>query len=225
MNASTPGPDGTITLFPRQHVRRQVGKALGHLAPAIILALGVGSLFSGEEPLTPLVGLEVLAGLTYFGLMVRELWHLRHTPFHQERIAWLEVAAAAILAVESYHLWHRHHAAELAGAPRRTHLLPGVYALVAGLYVLLAFRFQALTQRRYLQLQADGFAVRTRLLFPVLQVRWVELAAIEPVGASALCLHYLDGHKHDLTFVDFYEGGVHRDRLLMYAQAARQGLA
>ncbi|MFC7668219.1 hypothetical protein ACFQT0_13160 [Hymenobacter humi] len=43
--------------------------------------------------------------------------HLRHNPFHQEQVAWLELAAAAILALESYHIWHRHHVAEPGRGP------------------------------------------------------------------------------------------------------------
>ncbi|OUJ67401.1 hypothetical protein BXP70_28850 [Hymenobacter crusticola] len=181
--------------------------------------LGVTPLASGKEALTLLTSLEVIVGLTYLVLMVRELRHLHHYPFQQPRIAWLELAAAAILALESYHLWHRHHAAELAGAPHRTHLLPWLYALVALLYVVLAFSFQALTQRRYLQLQADGFAIRTGLFSSVHQVCWAELTALEPVDPSAVRLRYRDGHEQLLTFAGFQQGVGHRNRLLSYAQS------
>lgn len=220
MNAPVPTADGKITLFPQQHVRRQVGKAVGHLFPAVILVVGVIPLFSGTEPPTLLAWVEVIAGFTYLVLMGQELRHLRQAPFHQQRIAWLELAAAAILALESYHLWHRHHEAERAGAPPRLHLLPWVYAVVAALYVVLAFCFSTLIQRRYVQLSADGFAVRTSLFAPVQQVQWAHLAAIEPVSQSGLRLHYTTGQTTSLSFEGFQDAVAHRDRLLQHVQTA-----
>ncbi|RPD43675.1 hypothetical protein DNI29_23345 [Hymenobacter sediminis] len=225
MHISTSEPEGKRTLFPRQHVRRQVGKALGHLVPAGILALGVGPLFSGAEPFTLLAGVEVVVGLTYLVLMVRELRHLRQHPLHQKPIAWLELAAAAILALESYHLWHRHHATQVAGAPPRTHVLPWLYALVALLYVGLAFSLQWVTQRRYLHLHAEGLSLRTGLFSPVHRVRWADLAAVEPVGPSGVRLRYRDGREYDLDFAGFRQGAAHRDHLLAHAHTARIGQA
>lgn len=206
-----------FTLFSRRHPRRQVAKTLGHLAPALILLLGIGPLVSGTEPLTLLTVLEIAVGLTYLVLMVREWRHLRHNPFHQERIAWLELAAAAILGVEAYHLWHRQHVAAVTdGIPRR-HLLPGLYAVVGVAYVVLAFRARALTKRLHLQLHPEGFAVRTSHFARPHYVHWTQVAAIEPVGSDAVQLRDPNGHARLITFAGFHEATAHRDRLLAHA--------
>ena len=122
MNAATPPSDAEDrpTSSHRRHTRRRFAKTLGHLGPALVLVGGVAPLLSGAEPLTVLRGVELLLGAAYLVLVAREIWHLRHNPFHQEAVAWLELAAAGILAIESYHIWHRHHEAELAGAAHRS---------------------------------------------------------------------------------------------------------
>lgn len=218
MNAATPTPktQDRTTLFQRRHLRRQVAKSLGHLMPAIVLVLAVMPILSGKEPFSLLVGLEIIVGLAYLGLMVRELLSLRHNPFHTERVAWLELAAAAILFIESYHIWHRHHEAELAGAPPRFHALPWVYAAVGVAYVVLAFRMQQLTTRTYLHLHAGGFAVRTGRFGKEHNLNWSDIASAKPDGATGVVVRHTDGKEHRIVFDGLHDGPAHRDRLLAH---------
>ncbi|MBF9237167.1 hypothetical protein I2I05_07140 [Hymenobacter sp. BT683] len=218
MNAASPPPESPdrTTLFHRRHLRRQVAKSVGHIGPAIVFVLAVVPVLSGAEAFTALVGLEVVVGVVYLTLMVRELRNLRHNPFHSERVAWLELAAAAILLIESYHIWHRHHAAELAGAPARFHALPWVYALVAVAYIVLAFRMRQLTGRTFLHLHADGFAVRTGRFGKEHNLRWADIASADPEGSTGVVVRRTDGQEHRIVFDSLHEGTVHRDRLLAH---------
>ncbi len=195
-------------------------KSLAHLVPAAVLVTGLLPVVAGTEPFTLLVALAFLFGATYLGLMVRELRHLRHNPFHRERVAWLELAAAGILALESYHSWHRHHAAELAGGPHRVHLLPWAYAAMALVYVALAFRMKQLDGRRFLHLHPDGFALRTTRLGRAHALRWADLAAVEPAGPADLLLHHTSGRTQRISFANLHDGAAHRDALLAHAAKA-----
>jgi hypothetical protein len=199
-----------------------VGKTLGHFGPALVLLGGISPVLTGAESFTFLRGLEVAVGAAYLVLMVRELLHLRHNPHHQEQVAWLELAAAAILLLESYHLWHRHHEAELAGAVHRFHVLPWLYAAVACVYIWMAFRMRQLAGRRYLHLHAEGFAVRTGQLSAAHTLRWADIASVEPAGPAGVIIRRVDGQEHRIVFDALHEGTVHRDRLL--AHVRRHGL-
>ena len=96
MNAApSPAAEGRTVLYHRRHAQQQVAKSLGHLSPAVVLLLGVAPVLAGEEHLTLLLALEIALGAAYLVLMVREMLHLRHRPFHRESVAWLELAAAA----------------------------------------------------------------------------------------------------------------------------------
>lgn len=221
MNTTTsPAADaeGRITLYHHRHVRQQVSKSLGHLGPALVLLMGISPVLAGEEHLTPLLGLEIAVGAAYLVLMVRELRHLRHHPFHRESVAWLELAAASILVLESYHIWHRHHEAEAAGGPHRLHLLPWIYAAVAVVYVVLAFRMKQLDNRRYLHLHPDGFAVRTKHLGDTHDLRWADIAAVEPAGPADVLVHCTGGQTQRISFAGLHEGTVYRDRLLAHTR-------
>ncbi|MDO7853762.1 hypothetical protein [Hymenobacter convexus] len=222
MNVATPAAEGRTTLYHRRYAKQQAAKTLGHVAPALVLFFGVVPILSGEEHLTFLGALEIAVGAAYLGLMARELRHLRHNPFHREPVAWLELAAASILALESYHIWHRHHAAELAGAPHRLHVLPWLYAAVALMYVVLAFRLNQLTDRQFLHLHADGFAVRTHRLGPAHELTWAEVTAVEPVGPADVLVHRADGQQHRISFANSHDGAAHRDRLLAHYQTAKK---
>ncbi|MCC3154670.1 hypothetical protein Q3A66_16770 [Hymenobacter sp. BT770] len=220
MNAATPtpAPEERTTLFQRRHVRRQFGKTLGHFGPALVLVWGIAPVVIGAERLTLLTGLEAAVGVVYLVLMVREMLHLRHHPFQVERVAWLELAAAAILALEGYHIWHRHHAAELAGAPHRFHVLPWIYAATACMFVVLAFRAQQLTGRLFLHLHPEGFAVRTGHFGRAHHLRWADIAAVEPAGATDVVVRRTNGQEHRIAFDALHDGTAHRDRLLAHAQ-------
>lgn len=217
---STPEPEERTTLFHHRHHRRQVGKSLSHLYPAVVLLLGVAPVLTGQEPFTLLLGVEIVVGALYIGLMLRELRHLRHKPFHSERVAWLELAAASILFLEGYHIWHRHHEAELAGAPHRLHLLPWVYGTVACIYVVLAFRMHQLVGRTYLHLHADGFAVRTGRYGKEHKLRWADIATVAPDGPTGVLVRRTDGQKHRIAFNNLHDGAAHRDKLLARLQQA-----
>lgn len=221
MNTAAPtATEGPVTLYHRRHAKQQVAKAIGHIGPAIVLLLGISSILSGQEPLTLLAGLEVAVGALYLLLLVRELRHLRHNPFHREPVAWLELAAAAILALESYHIWHRHHAAEAITGVHKVHMLPWLYAAVAVVYVVMAFRMRQIDGRRYLHLHPEGFAVRTNGLTRAHDLRWADVAAVEPAGAADVLVRRHDGQTHRISFADLHNGAAHRDELL--AHAARQ---
>lgn len=217
--APTAAAEGPVTLYHRRHAKQQVAKAIGHLSPAVLFLLGIMPILTGEEHITLVSGLEIAIGALYLVLMVRELRHLRHNPFHREQVAWLELAAAAILAMESYHIWHRHHEAELAGAPHRTHLLPWLYAGLAVVYVVLAFRINKMTDRRFLHLHPEGFAVRTGHLSTSHDLRWADVATVEPAGPTDVLVHRPDGRTHRISFAKLHDGPAHRDRLLAHAQA------
>lgn len=218
--AASPAAEGRTVLYHRRHAKQQRGKIFGHLAPAVVLVTGLAPVLTGAEPLTALLALEVAVGAAYLLLMVRELRQLRHDPFHRERVAWLELAAAGILAFESYHSWHRHHAADAAAGLHRVHLLPWVYAALAGVYVALAFRLKQLDGCRFLHLRPDGFAVRTTRLGPAHDLRWADLAAAEPAEPTDVLLRRPDGRTHRISFAHLHDGAAHRDRLLAHYQLA-----
>jgi hypothetical protein len=212
-------PEGRTTLYHRRHANQQRGKSLGHVGPAVVLLFGVGPIIMGDERLTFMSALEIAVGTLYLVLMVRELLHLRHNPFHREPVAWLELAAAGILALESYHIWHRHHEAELAGAPHKLHVLPYVYGAVAVAYVILAFRMQQMDARRFLHIHDDGFAVRTQRMGSSHTLRWAEVASVEAQGPADLLVRHVDGQTHRISFATVHDGAQFRDQLLARAQA------
>ena len=221
MNApDLPDALGRTTLYHRRHAKMQRAKSLGHLGPAVVLLLAVLPVLSGQKPFTPLVAVEFLVGAAYLVLMVRELRHLRHNPFHREPVAWLELAAAGILALESYHIWHRHHVAELASGVPKVHFLPWVYAALALAFVAMAFRMKQLDGRRFLHVYAAGFAVRTHRLGRAHELRWADIAAVEPAGTADLLVRHHDGQTQRLSFADVHDGPAHRARLLAHYQLA-----
>lgn len=224
MDTAAPAtPESRTTLYHRRHARQQFGKTFGHFGPAVVLLLAITPVLSGAEPFSFLLGLEVAVGAAYLVLMVRELLHLRHDPFHREPVAWLELAAAAILALESYHVWHRHHEAELAGKPHKTLILPLLYAAVAVMFVVMAFRMKQLDGRRFLHLHPDGFALRTTRLGASTALRWADIATLEPAGPADVLVHAHTGSPRRISFADLHDGPAHRDRLLAhYQQATRQ---
>jgi hypothetical protein len=218
--AAQPAAEGPTTLYHRRHAWQQRAKSLGHVGPALVLLSAVLPVLTGAEAFTPLVALEFAVGAAYLVLMVRELLHLRHNPFHQERVAWLELAAAGILALESYHIWHRHHAADLARDVHRLHFLPWIYAALAVVYVVLAFRTRQMAGRRFLHLHPAGFAARTTRLGRAHELRWADLAAAEPAGPADVLLHRHDGQTQRISFADVHDGPAHRDRLLAHCHEA-----
>lgn len=218
--AASATAEGRTTLYHRRHARQQVSKSFGHFGPAVVLLFGIAPVLSGDESFTFLRALEVLIGAAYLGLMVREWLHLRHNPHHREPVAWLELAAAGILALESYHIWHRHHEAELAGKPHKTLILPVLYAAVAVMFVVMAFRMKQMDGRRFLHLHPDGFALRTTRLGASTSLSWADIAAVEPDGEANLLVHQSDGKMRRISFAELHDGPVHRDRLLEHARQA-----
>lgn len=219
-SADTTAPGGPTTLYHRRHAKQQRGKTVGHLGPAVVLVWGIGPVLLGKEKITALLALEIVVGALYLVLMVRELLHLRHNPFHRERVAWLELAAAAILFLEGYHIWHRHHEADALSGVHRVHVLPWLYAAVAVLYIIMAFRMREVDARRFLHLHADGFAVRTQRLGSAHHLRWADVLAVEAAGAADVLVHRAGGQLQRISFADLHEGPSHRDRLLAHYQSA-----
>ncbi|QKG52755.1 hypothetical protein [Hymenobacter sp. BRD67] len=207
-----------IWLYNRRYTKQLRARALSHLVPALVLVGGATAAVASQEALTSLLGLEFIIGAAYLLLMARELLHLRHGHGHPEPVAWLELAAAGILGLEGYHIGHRHHLAELAGAPHRAHILPWLYAALAALYVVLAFGLARLGKRRYLHLHADGFSVRTRLLGKEQAGRWAHLAAVQGVGPASAIFSYTNGQQQQLSFEHLYNGAELRNQLVAEAQ-------
>lgn len=218
MNTASHSADagGRTTLFHRQHARRQRGKTLVHLTPALLLVFNALAVIGGEEPLSWVTGLEFAVGAAYLILMVRELRQLRHHAHHLENVAWLELAAAAILALEGYHIWHRHHEAEAHTGYHQFHVLPYLYWTLTLVFVGMAFGVARLLQRRHLHLHADGFTGRLHPLRPRFQYDIAELAAAEPAGLADLLLTRTNGSRQRLSFEALHDGAAHRDRLLAH---------
>lgn len=207
-------------LYPRRYHKSARAKALTHLVPAILLVSGLLPLVQGHEHLTPLLALEVIIGAAYLVLMGRELWHLRHPTPHAEPIGWLELAAAGILALEGYHIWHRHHEHAVAAGTHQLHVLPWIYATTAVMYVGLALGASRLSRRRYLHLPATGFEGRLRMLGPPFQFEWPQVRMVEPQEPASLVVHPLGAAApQQLSFAHLLHGAQHRNRLLDHALA------
>jgi hypothetical protein len=153
---------------------------------------------------------------------VRELRHLQKHPTHHERVAWIELAAAGILALEGYHIWHRHHEKDLLTGLHRVHVLPWLYAVLAIWYAAMAFGLPRLHKRRHLHLHGSGFSGRLHPFRRGFAVTWSDVVRIEPVGEADVRIHHSDGREQLLSFSDFHDGPAHRDRIV--AHAAQQNL-
>jgi hypothetical protein len=206
-----------ITLYHRQHAKRQRIKAFSHLVPAVVLLSSVLGLFGGE-PFTWVLGAEIVVGAAYLVLLTREMLHLQQHPHHRERVAWLEVASAGILALEGYHIWHRHHEAQLAGAPERFHILPWLYCALAVFYVFLAFQMQRLDARRFLHLHIEGLDLRIKPFNRAIQLRWSDIVSVEPIGDADLFIWHHDGRKQRISFAQMHDGTALRDKVVAHAQ-------
>lgn len=213
----TTGHAASYLLYPRRYHKSARARALSHLVPAMLLVSGLLPLMQGQERLTLLLTLEIIVGAAYLILMVRELRHLRHPTPHSEAVAWLELAAAGILGLEGYHIWHRHHLHALATGTHQVHLLPWFYAAAAVMYVGLAFGASQLASRRYLHLPPTGFEGRLQMLGPVFRFDWAQVQAVQPVGPAAVLIHTQAGPQR-LSFEHLLHGEAHRDRLLTHAQ-------
>jgi len=187
------------------------------MAPAAAL-LSSGLAVLAGEPFTWLQAVEFIVGAAYLVLMVRELRHLRHNPHHQEPVAWLELAAAGILAIEGYHIWHRHHEAELLSGVHKSHVLPYLYWAVALFFGGLAFGLGRLNERRHLHLHEGGFRGRLKPLGRAFEFKWADIAAVEPAGAADLVITQTNGQTHRYSFENLHDGPAHRDRVLEHVR-------
>ncbi|UOQ52586.1 hypothetical protein [Hymenobacter cellulosivorans] len=218
MNAAPSAGSDRVTLYTHRHARQQRGKALSHIVPALILLSTATATIMGQEPLTGVTILEFVVGAAYLILMVRELLHLRRHAHHHERVAWLELAAAGILALEGYHILHRHHAADLARGTHSFHVLPYLYFALAVVFVVMAFNLYRAIERRHLHLHAAGFGGRVGLLQPAFQFNWADVTSVEAVGAADVLVRGTDGREQQISFAHLHDGSAHRDRLIAHAQ-------
>ncbi|MCB2377543.1 hypothetical protein LGH70_08115 [Hymenobacter sp. BT635] len=225
MNTADAAASERITLFDRRHTRRQRGKALSHIVPALVLLTTATAAMAGQEPLTTLTMLEFAVGAAYLLLLGRELWLLKKHAHHQEPIAWLELAAAGILGLEGYHILHRHHAADLARGTHSFHVLPYLYFLLAALFMGLAFNLSRIQQRRHLHLHAAGFSGRLGIFSQPFHYRWAEVAALEAAGPADVIVHRVDGTRQQISFAHLHDGPRHRDRLVAYFRGRGAGAA
>ena len=206
-----------------RHTRRKVGRGLSHLMPAVLLVTSTMRALAEHGPLGIARIIEFVVGAAYIGLLVRELRQLRAGAAHHGRVAWLEVAAAGILALEGYHIWHRHHEAQLHGAPERFHLLPWLYWGLALVYLALAFGLISISRRQYLRLEPDGFSGRLRPFGRAFSLRWAELAEVVPVGAADLRVRLKNGRERRLSLTHLHEGARYRDEVVAHARQAGVG--
>ncbi|WP_460676966.1 hypothetical protein [Hymenobacter coalescens] len=214
---NTPASD-RITLYHRHHARQQRAKGLSHLVPAMVLLGSVLGLLKGEAWSWVTVA-EVVVGAAYLALLVRELLHLRRHPHHREPVAWLELAAAAILALEGYHIWHRHHEAALSSGVHRFHTLPWLYWALALVFVGLAFGLRRLDARRFLHLHPEGFSLRKHPFALARHWRWAELDAVVPAAPAEVLVRRRDGREQRISFANMHDSAALRDRLLAHAAA------
>ncbi|QIL75482.1 hypothetical protein [Hymenobacter sp. HDW8] len=211
-------PSNHTLLYDKRHALRQRAKGLSHLMPAFVLLTGILAVISGKEPLTTMVIIELVVGAAYIILLVQELRHLSRGHLHPGKVAWLEIAAGGVLALEGYHIMHRHQLAEAAGAPQRFHVLPWLYFAVAVVYVGLAFWLPRVLGRRHLHLHEAGFGGRLHPLRPGFSFAWEEVASVEAVGAADVRVHLTDGSEKQISFAKMHDGAAHRDRLLAHAK-------
>ena len=216
----------SVTLYHHRRARIERARGLSHLVPALVLLSGVGSVLGGSEKLTGLLLLELVVGVAYVALLARELYQLRrHGPAHHERVAWLELAAAGILALEGYHIWHRHHETALRTGEHGLHVLPWFYWAVAAWYVAMAFGIAKLHQRRFLHLHPTGFRGRVQLFGPRFEYVWANVRRLEPVSEADVIVHGEPGESRRLSFKNVHDGPAHRNRLLAAAEAANLSAA
>jgi hypothetical protein len=207
---------GPITLYPKRRVQMERAKGLSHLAPAMVLLGGMLGVMRGTERFTLLLAIELVVGAAYLLLLVRELRHLRHHPNQHERVAWLELAAAGILALEGYHLWHRYHEKELLTGEHKVHILHWLYATLAVWYVFMAFGLGRLHERRHLHLHAEGFSGRLHPFGRRFAYTWDELDRLEPNGSADVVVHHTNGGQRHLSFKSILAGPALRDQLLAH---------
>ncbi|MDF7812316.1 hypothetical protein [Hymenobacter sp. YC55] len=216
---NNPSATGPITLYHKRRARIERAKGLSHVVPALVLLSGVFGVITGQEPFTLLLGLEVLVGAAYVLLLLREIQHLRRHPNHHERVAWLELAAAGIFAIEGYHIWHRHHEAALRTGEHKFHVLPWLYAALAVWYVGMAFGIARIYERRHLHLHANGFSGRMHPFRRGFSYTWAEVDHLEPSGPTDVLVHRSNGQQQKISFANVYNGSALRDQLLAHRQA------
>ncbi|HEX8426625.1 hypothetical protein [Hymenobacter sp.] len=214
---NNPSATGRIILYHKRRVRIERAKGFSHLVPAAVLLSSLLDVVSGREPFTVLVGLEILVGVSYVLLLLREMRHLRHHPDQHPQVAWLELAAAGILALEGYHIWHRHHEKELLTGEHKFHVLPWLYAGLAVWYVAMAFGIGRIYERRHLHLHAEGFSGRLHPFGRRFAYTWPEVDRLEPSEPADVIVHYRNGQQQRLSFANVQNGPAMRDQLLAHS--------
>lgn len=207
---------GHTLLYDKRHALRQRARGLSHLMPAVVLLSSILKVISGEVPLSALVIIELVVGAAYVILLVQELRHLSRGHLHPGKIAWLEIAAGGVLALEGYHIMHRHHVVEAAGAPQRFHVLPWLYFALAVVYVAMAFWLPRVLQRRHLHLHDAGFGGRLHPLGRGFSFAWEDVTSVEAIGPADVLVHLTDGTEKRISFAKMHDGPAHRDRLLAH---------
>lgn len=217
-----PATSGPVTIYPKRRAQMERAKSLSHLVPAVVLLSGVLGVVGGKERFSVLLAIEIAVGATYLLLLARELRHLRRHPFHHEPVAWLELAAAGILALEGYHIWHRHHEKALQTGQHRFHVLPWLYAGLAVWYVGMAFGMKRLQERRHLHLHDAGFSGRLHPFGRRFAYTWPEVTHLEPIGLTDVLVHHPDGSQRRLSFQKLHEGEALRNQLLAHGRRATE---
>ncbi len=131
-------------------------QTLQHVAAALLLALAAsGHLRAPNSHDVILPGLELAASAALIVAAIRE--RLRHSRgMGHERLAWIEIAGAAMALVEAIHRLYEPH-----------HLSFRIVSFVPPVILLLFAFFEVRLQSfRYLKVEDETFTARLRLILP-----------------------------------------------------------
>ncbi len=173
-------PEDVLPVQSRRVERVKRAQTMQHVIAAILLGqAAIGHLRAPHNAELVLPILELAASAALILSAIRE--QVRHARgFAHEKVAWLEIAGAAMAFVEAIkHLYEPHHLSF-----RIISFIPPVMLLLFGVFDL------RLRSIRYLKVDDDGFAVKLRLLFPKKQVKWEHVRGFRIVDNKvAFALH------------------------------------
>jgi hypothetical protein len=174
-------PDDVLPVQSRRVERVKRAQTMQHVIAAILLGqAAIGHLRAPHNAELVLPILELAASAALILSAIRE--QVRHARgFAHEKVAWLEIAGAAMAFVEAIkRLIEPHHHLSF----RIVSFIPPVMLLLFGVFDL------RLRSIRYLKVDDDGFAIKLRMLFPKKQVKWEHVRGFRIAGNKvAFALH------------------------------------
>jgi len=154
-------PEDVLPVQSRRVERVKRAQTMQHVIAALLLGQAAIGHLRAPHPELVLPILELAASAALIVSAIRE--QVRHARgFAHEKVAWLEIAGAAMAFVEAIQrLYEPHHLSF-----RILSFIPPVLLLLFGVFDI------RLRSIRYLKVDDHGFAIRLRLLFPKKQVKW-----------------------------------------------------